>query len=48
MYRVSRLNGYLLLSSTKLQVAEQSVLECRPLVLEPPKQFYSEYPIILT
>lgn len=43
MYRVTRLNDYVLLSASKLQVAEQSVLECRPIVLEPPKQFFSEY-----
>jgi hypothetical protein len=30
---VSRINDYLLLSASKLQVAEQNVLECRPLVL---------------
>jgi DNA polymerase zeta len=39
MYRVSRLNDYLLLSASKLQVAEQSVLDCKALVLEPPKNF---------
>lgn len=42
MYRVSRLNDYLLLSASKQQVAAQNVLECVALVLEPPKQYYTD------
>ena len=37
MCRVAKKSGYLTLSASKKQVANQSVLECRPLVLEPPK-----------
>lgn len=41
--RTTKQNEYLTLSATKEQVANQAVLECRPFVMEPPKEFYSEY-----
>jgi len=37
MCRTAKQHDYLTLSATKVQVAHQSLLECRPLVIEPPK-----------
>ena len=42
MIRVTKSNDFLLLSASKLQVANQKILECVPLILEPPKQFFAE------
>lgn len=42
MCRTAKQNEYLTLSATKKQVGSQSLLQCRPLVIEPPKEFYSE------
>ena len=40
--RVSKANGFLLLSATQKQVSEQPILQCQALLLEPPKQFFVE------
>lgn len=44
--RTTKQNEYLTLSATKEQVANQAILECRPFVMEPPKEFYSD-PVLL-
>ncbi len=42
MNRVTKANGYLLLSATKLQVATQKIFESMPFVIEPNKMFLVE------
>ena len=46
MSRISKSQGYLLLSATQKQVWEQQQLEVIPLVIEPEKQFYTD-PVII-
>ncbi|CAD8100996.1 unnamed protein product [Paramecium primaurelia] len=45
--RVTKLNDYLLLSATRVQVSTQKILECMPLVVEPPKIFTVDPLIVL-
>ncbi|CAD8122430.1 unnamed protein product [Paramecium sonneborni] len=45
--RVTKLNNYLLLSATRIQVSTQKILECMPLVVEPPKIFTVDPLIVL-
>ena len=42
MLRVTKSNNFLLLSASKMQIAKQKMLQCVPLILEPPKQLIVE------
>lgn len=42
MIRVTKANNFLLLSASKMQIAKQKMLQCVPLILEPPKQLLVE------
>ncbi|EAR97516.2 DNA polymerase type-B family protein (macronuclear) [Tetrahymena thermophila SB210] len=47
LVRVTKQYGYLMLSASRMQVASQKILECMPLVMEPPKMLFVDPVIVM-